>query len=181
MECLNNSVSIKRIQLGTAYQSQMEALALEALEIESTVGEGYEFDEYGMPPEEGVKATYNISISRTMALTRARYMANYSWSLREINKRPHSQIRLPAYIRNGTVGKTVKGIPYCWGGFNGYESEGTNEAKLSFNTAKIINVQATLHLHMGLLVNQPALIAQAMYQVRTISATSREHIISEIH
>ena len=136
MECLNNSVSIKRIQLGTAYQSQMEALALEALEIESTVGEGYEFDEYGMPPEEGVKATYNISISRTMALTRARYMANYSWSLREINKRPHSQIRLPAYIRNGTVGKTVKGIPYCWGGFNGYESEGTNEAKLSFNTAK---------------------------------------------
>ncbi len=136
MECLNNSVSIKRIQLGTAYQSQMDALAIEALEIESTVGEGYEFDEYGMPPEEGVKATYNISISRTMALTRARYMANYTWALKEINKRPHNQIRLPEYIRNGTVGKNVKGIPYCWGGFNGYENEGTNEAKLSFNNAK---------------------------------------------
>lgn len=34
---------------------------------------------------------------------------------------------LPDYVANAAVGSTVSGIPYCWGGFNGYESIGNNQ------------------------------------------------------
>ncbi len=114
MACRDGYVSIQTIRLGTTYESQMDKLARQAAEIEMQHAEE--------DMSEKAAHVYNIGVSRSTARSRAMSAANYTWSLRAINKQPHSSIKLPTYIQQASVGQTVKGIPYCRGGFNGCDT-----------------------------------------------------------
>lgn len=74
-----------------------------------------------------------IDIGRTDVYSRAGNMASVKWYVSAANKTIYSSnVTLPAYVNNATVGTRLTGIPYCWGGFNGYEDEGTDYTVKSF-------------------------------------------------
>ena len=114
MACRDGYVSIQTIRLGTTYASQMDKLARRAAEIKMQHAEDEMSEKAGH--------VYNVSVSRSTARSRAMSAANYTWSLRAKNKEPHPSIKLPNYIQQASVGQTVKGIPYCRGGFNGCDT-----------------------------------------------------------
>ncbi len=93
------------------------------------------------------------SLSRDDVFTRAQAMANFEWVVLEDHKQintnnPNSFITVPDYVMDADVGDVVVGIPYCWGGFNGYDNGSSSFATVvqqSGKTAGNINTQGGGH------------------------------------
>jgi hypothetical protein len=68
----------------------------------------------------------SYSSSRATAKERAIEMMDYEWTVLANHKvTSSSDVIVPAYVKNATAGTTVTGIPYCWGGYNGYSTDGS--------------------------------------------------------
>ncbi|MEG1560098.1 MAG: hypothetical protein RR398_04460 [Clostridia bacterium] len=79
-----------------------------------------------------VARTYYITLTRNQVLSRANGMINASWNILAGNKVTHSGITLASYIKNASNGQAMTGIPYCWGGFNGYDNANSSYKGKSF-------------------------------------------------
>lgn len=118
MKCKENRVEIYRILLGTGDESHIPELTEQALKQEIVLL-GSESDIGQLE----IQATNpNISLTRSKVLSRAQSMENLSWIVSSENKTERNPAILPSYVQNASIGSTVKGIPYCWGGFNGFDT-----------------------------------------------------------
>lgn len=81
--------------------------------------------------EGGVKAAPNVSKSRSQVQTRALGMINLTWTFANGNNRwPEYGATAPAHLASVNLNTTQTGIPYCYGGMNGY-ADVPNHAKFS--------------------------------------------------
>lgn len=84
------------------------------------------------------RSTWTIELTRSEVEARALAMANLEWTVQSNHKTGGTNITVPSYVRNASVGSTVTGIPYCWGGFNGLDTCGT---KTKFSEAALLSTQ----------------------------------------
>ncbi len=74
----------------------------------------------------------HVLITRNTALSRALSMKNQQWQLRQGHKDWSSYGAIgPTYLSGHAFGTYETGIPYCYGGFNGYETV-TNEVGATY-------------------------------------------------
>lgn len=113
MECEEDSLVISELILGTSDESQMEHLREE---YERTHPVSY------ANSRAITSATSYISLKRDEVKNRASAMANFEFEVTAAHKTIRTGTELPGYIASAAIGEVVTGIPYCWGGFNGYGS-----------------------------------------------------------
>jgi len=134
LECYKNEVRILRDGINTAYSTR------------SFVEVSYPCITENTPPNS--KSTPPaVTISRNVVKARANSMKNQTWYLEQSSTvEINSDTWLPKYIKdmiresNPTypvhmTGDDLKGIPYCWGGFNGYSANGTTLPLKKFSDA----------------------------------------------
>lgn len=79
-----------------------------------------------------------VSLTPYQVYTRAFAMSSMQWTVSAANKNTSlasGTAILPNYIASASVGSTVTGIPYCWGGFNGYDTVGSGIGNMKFSLA----------------------------------------------
>ena len=119
MECFEENMIISRVVLGTtdvSHMNELEMLAanrrLELAELEAN--------------SEINSSSITHTSSRAIAEYRAEGMINLRWQVLANHKiSPYSDVIVPQYVKNASVGDWVTGIPYCWGGYNGYSAAGS--------------------------------------------------------
>lgn len=81
----------------------------------------------------------HVTLTRSEVESRARAMANMQWTLMSSHKSIYGDyVTIPAHISGASVGSTMTGIPYCWGGFNGLD---TNGNWIKYSEAALLNRQ----------------------------------------
>ncbi len=90
------------------------------------------------PENVNTRSTWSISLTRSEVEARAASMANLQWTVKSNHKTGGTNITVPSYVSSASVGSTVIGIPYCWGGFNGLDTCGT---KTKFSEAALLSTQ----------------------------------------
>lgn len=128
MECLEDSVVISEVSLGTADISHMGQLEKQA-EVRRT--EVQAMENTGDVSVNGINDETRTS-SRKVAKERAEAMINYRWTVLASHKIESSanadKIIIPKCVMDAEVGSTFRGIPYCWGGYNGLNDVGKNSS-----------------------------------------------------
>ncbi len=127
MLCEQGYVGIYNVKLGTDDESTLLKKAIEYdKKIES------EYAVYSNTRTSNSNSL--VSLTRYQVFLRAYQMERLNWSVSADNKDISSltNVSLPRYVANAQVGERVSGIPYCWGGFNGYETIGSSNAKMRF-------------------------------------------------
>lgn len=61
----------------------------------------------------------SIGVTRYQASTEADYLINDTWTIHSSNLKSMSSVTIPTQLRYLSDGASAKGIPYCWGGFDG--------------------------------------------------------------
>lgn len=123
MLCKKEQVVIYKVILGSDDISHLEE-KLKEREME------YQEEVQHIQSEVASTASTAPAYTRYQAFLRAISMTRLTWTVTSANKNTSlasGKVILPDYVANATVGSTVSGIPYCWGGFNGYESIGNNQ------------------------------------------------------
>lgn len=121
MECFEHNTVISKVVMGTTdvskmaeLEAQAEARRAEVASIEASA------EVTGVDISEVI-----YSGSRVTAKARAVAMMDYTWTVLANHKVTSSgNVIVPAYVKNVAVGTEVTGIPYCWGGYNGYSTDG---------------------------------------------------------
>lgn len=118
MKCKENQVEVYQVLLGTDDESHMQELTERAMKEEAALLAV----ESGIGQAEIQSTNPNTSLKRSEVLSRAQAMAELSWTVSAANKTVRENTALPSYVQNASIGATLKGIPYCWGGFNGLDT-----------------------------------------------------------
>ena len=125
MECLENSIVISEVSLGTADISYMGQLEKQA---EARRAEVQAMEDNGDVSVCDIRNQTHTS-SRKEAQDRAEEMIYYRWTVLANHKVESStnadKITIPKCIMDATVGSRFMGIPYCWGGYNGLNDVGS--------------------------------------------------------
>ena len=117
LEGFEDRVVISKIVFGTTDVSRMDEL--EAL-AEARRAEVARSEQVAT-----MSTTSNVAnVTRIDARKRAKEMIDYEWQVLANHKTSsNSTVVVPRYVKEATTGTYVTGIPYCWGGYNGWESE----------------------------------------------------------
>lgn len=127
MLCEKEQIGIYRVQLGTDDKSTLLDKVQEyqnEMELEYAT---YNIENYAY-------TTSAVSLTRYQVFLRAYQMERLNWTVSADNKDISglTNVSLPSYVANAKVGDTVMGIPYCWGGYNGYASINSDNLSMRF-------------------------------------------------
>lgn len=108
LELFENSCNVARVVMGT----QRETSRIAEMEQQSLANK--------RESKASKRAANAISVSKTRdeVKTTASDIISTSWTVNSGNKTVVSGAKLPKCVADVSVGSTVTGIPYCWGGYN---------------------------------------------------------------
>lgn len=132
LSCKSDKTTVSEVVLGTSDKSKLSEM-VESLSVMSDM----ESDDSIIEP-----ASFStIGLTRSQVRARADNMATLKWTVTSANKTSRANVTLPSYVANASVGTRLTGIPYCWGGFNGYDGSNSFANLVSGNyTAGNVNI-----------------------------------------
>lgn len=115
MSCYEDNVTISELTLGNADESMLDIYLAEMMSAQAEVLTETQ-------AELGTQAVNAVvSVTRSEAVQRANAMCVLSWTVKDCHKTAISGVVIPWQVRTAATGEVLQGIPYCWGGFNGYD------------------------------------------------------------
>ena len=115
MNCYEDNITISEVTLGNADESKLDIYMAEMMNT-ATIASGENAGSAGVAATSAV-----VSVSRDTAIQRANGMCTLTWTVKDCHKNTMTDVTIPWQVREAATGETLVGIPYCWGGFNGYD------------------------------------------------------------
>ena len=106
MQCLSDKVLIQKVSFNVSYESKISDSITEDTTTQAQTLKTYKTSAY----------------SRSEVMTRAGSMTGIEWTVKAGHKKIRSgyNVTIPSSV--GSIGTTVTGIPYCYGGFFGLDA-----------------------------------------------------------
>ena len=116
MNCYEDNVTISGLTLGNADESRLDVYMTEMISVAATMESEEQAETASTASVSAV-----VSVSRDTAIQRANGMCTVTWTVKDCHKNAISDVTIPWQVREAATGSVLTGIPYCWGGYNGYD------------------------------------------------------------